>query len=508
MLAPIARISKLSAVLALALVATAAPGAARETPLRSAVAPGTVYRLVEGSYLVDDCLVCGRPTIQVPIRGSFQLVPSGQDPLYATFTVRAFRFGSESATQPYAGFGRGRYRRGGEVALREEMSLLLRINDRTGIRLSSGLVPPQARLPWIEMDLAETSPPDPLHVYRLHLVAVEWAELWFSTEWGFTPSDSLIGRVSDGDLLSAARGVVRRNGELTSALGIMPPAPDLGLDAVAVPFLPPATSPATAVPEIWFSLEEDAWSEPLGALHHGDLLSEDGRVARSFLELLQPFVPMPPIPDLGLDAATLGPDGSVIFSIEEGFFSERLGIAIAPSDLLDEGGSVFRRGRDLLANFRVRSPISGDLGTDAAHVFPGGEVWFSTDADFVDERYGPIGHGDLLSDTGRVVARNRELLASFGPIEDLADFGLDALHVVARPSPFDQCGSIVEGAECPLFAASRGGLYVLSTTDGFEVGDRIRVTGELRRGCATTCMQGNGCIEVRAIAPCPRTRRR
>ncbi|MDH4241043.1 MAG: hypothetical protein OEW48_15910, partial [Phycisphaerae bacterium] len=37
------------------------------------------YRLVEGSTLVDDCTICGRPTIQIPIRGSFWLIPTGQD---------------------------------------------------------------------------------------------------------------------------------------------------------------------------------------------------------------------------------------------------------------------------------------------------------------------------------------------------------------------------------------------------------------------------------------------
>src|SRR5205085_912121 len=32
------------------------------------------YRLIEGSYFVDDCLICDHPLIMEPLRGSFELV--------------------------------------------------------------------------------------------------------------------------------------------------------------------------------------------------------------------------------------------------------------------------------------------------------------------------------------------------------------------------------------------------------------------------------------------------
>jgi hypothetical protein len=101
------------------------------------------------------------------------------------------------------------------------------------------------------------------------------------------------------------------------------------------------------------------------------------------------------------------------------------------------------------------------------------------------------------------VARNRELLGPFRPVEDLADFGLDALHVVSPPVIRGLCGTIVRGVECPLFAADNGKAFILSTTGGFKPGDRVQVTGELRRACASFCMQGDGCIEVETIVPCP-----
>jgi hypothetical protein len=497
------RILRCLAALAAVLAATGAAGAFRGDTKWVVAAPSVSYRLVEGSYLVDDCRACARPAIKAEIRGAFQLVPTGRDPLFATYGVRALRFASDSSGAAYSGSGSGRYRQGGEVAIVEEMSLTLRINGRSGIALASGLVTPLARPPWIEIDLVETSPAGQSQFYRVHVVAVPWPEVWFSASQPFTSSVATIGRVGDGDLLSVTGALVRRNGELTSGLGIMPPAPDLGLDAAGVPASATATSCRSPLPELWFSVEEDAWSETLGQLHHGDLLSDAGRVVRPFGELIQPFCPMPPIGDLGLDAVAIAPDGSLIFSIEEGFFSECLGVPISPSDLLDEDGSVFRRGRDLLGNFRISSPIVGDLGIDAAHIFPDGEVWFSTGADFIDERYGPVGNGDLLSDTGRIVARNRDLLAPFGPVEDLADFGLDALHVVSRPADFDECGSLVQGVECPLLATDTGKRYVLSTSGRFKVGARVRVKGEVRRRCVSICMQGDGCIEVRAIDACP-----
>ena len=35
----------------------------------------TAYTLVAGSYLVDDCQICGRPTILLPMRGTFRSPP-------------------------------------------------------------------------------------------------------------------------------------------------------------------------------------------------------------------------------------------------------------------------------------------------------------------------------------------------------------------------------------------------------------------------------------------------
>jgi hypothetical protein len=54
---------------------------------------------------------------------------------------------------------------------------------------------------------------------------------------------------------------------------------------------------------------------------------------------------------------------------------------------------------------------------------------FSLNQGFEDAKLGPISDGDLLSDTGRIVARNKDLMARFHPMPPLQDMGLDAVFI-------------------------------------------------------------------------------
>jgi hypothetical protein len=457
------------------------------------------FKVVEGSYLVDDCR-CGRPAVMIPVQGSFTLTPSTVDPLFEHLLVGNLRLSGNAAGTALLVAGSGTYRRGGEVAIVEEMTLAVAIGERTAITLTSGLVVPQAAAPWLEIDLVEP-PADRVQFYALHVVATPWPEVWFSTSAPFTPMESPGEPVSPGDLVSNRGRIVRRNAELVGRLGVMPVVPDLGLDAVATVGRPAATG--SAVPEVWFSIPEGVFSETLGPLGAGDVLSDRGFVVRRHEDLVKRFCPMPPVPDHGLDALAARDDGTVLFSTDASFFSECLGRTISHGDLLAEDGTVLRRGADLLANFRVRTSISAELGLDAAHVWPHGETWFSVSTPFSDERFGRIGDGDLLSDTGRVVARNVELVSAFAPLEFSAGFGLDALHVPPQTERVSTCGVLVQGVECVLFRADGGALYVLQTIGGFRPGDRVRVDGEVRTDCASFCMQGDGCLDNPTIEACP-----
>ena len=48
-----------------------------------------------------------------------------------------------------------------------------------------------------------------------------------------------------------------------------------------------------------------------------------------------------------------------------------------------------------------------------------------------------------------------------------------------------------------------GGLFLLENTNGFQVGDRVFVTGQLDPDCFTICLEGDGCVFSNTIEPCP-----
>ncbi|UCG32105.1 MAG: hypothetical protein JSU68_10610 [Phycisphaerales bacterium] len=253
-------------------------------------------------------------------------------------------------------------------------------------------------------------------------------EIQFSTEVWFTPGvpPYAFNRISDGAWLSEAGWQVQTNDQLLRNFGIMPVVPDAGLDAMCQWGIGPR----------FFSIETDVWSEPLAMqLGHGDLLAQAGYIERINLEMVTAFLPQPPIPDLGLDAVHRLPNGTHAFSTEDPFFSEALGLWISDGDLLLENGTVLMTIEQLMDSFNpILEPI--DLGLDAVF-FPDlrpspslpGEIWFSTEQGFMDANLGWIEDGDLLSTSGYVVRRNLELMMEFAPLEDLANFGLDGLHV-------------------------------------------------------------------------------
>ncbi|MFO0837736.1 MAG: hypothetical protein U1D55_04360 [Phycisphaerae bacterium] len=57
----------------------------------------------------------------------------------------------------------------------------------------------------------------------------------------------------------------------------------------------------------------------------------------------------------------------------------------------------------------------------------------------------------------------------------------------------DECGILVQGAECALFQGA-GGRYYIPDTGRFRVGDAVRVVGTLDPACVTICQEGDGCV--------------
>src|SRR5437899_7028419 len=93
-------------------------------------APTIAYTLLDGSYFIDDCLICGRPTILQPLRGTFELVLEQNTPPYIRYAVRNVDF---TASPGYSGevhlTGTGTYVRFEEFAILRDMGLALQIKD-------------------------------------------------------------------------------------------------------------------------------------------------------------------------------------------------------------------------------------------------------------------------------------------------------------------------------------------------------------------------------------------
>jgi hypothetical protein len=183
--------------------------------------------------------------------------------------------------------------------------------------------------------------------------------------------------------------------------------------------------------EVFFSLSGDATSTSLGELHHGDLLSDRGRLLKTNRELLAEFQLPAGTGDVGLDAVQVMDDGEILFSITTPVVSTKLGATLLRGDLLSDRRQRVKTGKELLANFQP-GDRSKDYGLDAFYIWPGGEIWFSTEVGFQDAALGPIRAGDLLSTHGRILINNLDLVSAFQPLEELADFGLDALFIVTE----------------------------------------------------------------------------
>lgn len=382
----------------------------------SGPAQSTRYRVLENSYLVRWEDGVGAIT---PLKGTFDLVTT---PAADQFLVKHFRGfdldGSEQVT------GEGSYALNyGE----DRMVLDVIINDAPH-HLDSGWEPFGLGFPpMLDVDPGEISGASVY--YTLHVVGVPALGIWFSTDMPFhSATGPTVQFVSDGDVLTHFGRVLWTNAELTRNLSIMPPVPDIGCDAFA-----PVELDGVQWWEAWFSAEVGEFSELLGPLKEGDFLSEGGFIVARNEDLVQNFLPLPPpLPDLGLDAITWGwPCQNWYFSTEVDFWAGSMNDWVRQGDMLCAAhGQVYMRNAQLMANFHPAGPPLPDYGLDALYLWPTGQIWFSVEETFWDLNHGWVSDGDLLSTEGWVIYRNLELVRRFEPIEDVANFGLDALHVV------------------------------------------------------------------------------
>jgi hypothetical protein len=373
------------------------------------------YQLLEGSALLDDCPVCDRIPISYPMTGSFDLVLRDSNPIFTYYDIRNLEFSAGLMDERLTVKGSGSYEIGGHLVLRQEMSLEATLAGQSH-RFTNQSSQVERVWPILEISLVQTQESS-TQVFHLHIVAAPLHDIWFSTRHGFT-SGASTNHGTAGDVLSSAGRIVKPRSGILSDLGIVSRS-DLGLDAV---HLMPGG-------EHFISLDSDAFSAEFGTLQEGDLLSDKSGVVLRNQDLTAAFAIQPLAPDAGLDALSIEADGEILFSIRMDIFSEALGAMLRHGDVLSNRGRVVKSNQQLLAPLQ---PVDEkrDYGLDALYVWPHGEIWFSTSEDLESKTLGAIGHGDLLSDQGFVVARNLSLLAAFAPLEELASFGLESVFVI------------------------------------------------------------------------------
>jgi hypothetical protein len=101
----------------------------------------TSYVLLEGSSFLDQCLICGRPDIYLPLRGTFELVLVQPTAPYTKYAIQNINFTAGAGTSMERHLtGDGTYVRFEEFAVLQDMNLAVQIKD------SYTIAPPTLRM--------------------------------------------------------------------------------------------------------------------------------------------------------------------------------------------------------------------------------------------------------------------------------------------------------------------------------------------------------------------------
>jgi hypothetical protein len=360
------------------------------------------YQLLEGSFLTDDCLVCDRPSLNIPMRGSFMLHRIEVTPIATRYVIENITF---QAGTNYSFTGSGTYETSGDFVLRQSMTLTGELKTASGTNQvaftnETGVI--MRRWPMLYLTLKQTNG-TPASTITLTIAAAPLREIWFSTAVNYlrtvVVNDTQIPVVvSAGDLFAADRVVVSR-------YQFPPHSEFINLDAVDI----------LAGGEIAFSINGsgDFAIASSGAITHW----------QNFMPLIAPGLTSDP----GLDALHLEGSNKIYFSTKQDLNGGAIGHGdILLADANARTGGVFRKNADLLALFHPS--VVQDYGLDALYIWPNGEIWFSTATGFTDNELGAISDGDLLSDAGYIVYRNADIVGFDDPA---ANVGLDALFIVS-----------------------------------------------------------------------------
>jgi hypothetical protein len=134
-----------------------------------------LYTLVSGSQLTDDCPICDRIPIVVPLTGTFGLRISFQNPISTLYELTNISFSAGTTSGPqYQVLGSGVYQTVGEVALSQQLFLNVAIsNGISSVNALCASTNGPVTQPWpkIEIQVDQTNG-TPAKVYHLALIAV------------------------------------------------------------------------------------------------------------------------------------------------------------------------------------------------------------------------------------------------------------------------------------------------------------------------------------------------
>ena len=157
----------------------------------------------------------------------------------------------------------------------------------------------------------------------------------------------------------------------------------------------------------------------------------------------------------------------------------------------DRGGWAAMRADEPPTQTAVRSLVEG-----CGYLVQGAEcVLFQADSggSYVLDNYGIFDVGDYVQVHGVYDPTCITFcMQGDGCIQDNTIEDCPLPHIAAY-------GWLVQGVQCVLFQAKRGGLYILENYGSFHVGDCVRVGGSYDPMCITSCMQGDGCIQDNTI---------
>jgi hypothetical protein len=134
----------------------------------------SAYALLAGSELTDDCPICDRVSLPLPLQGTFDLLPLDSNPLFTRYQLTNISFQTTGTVgRNYQVKGVGIYQVGGEVALVQNLLLSVQIDDgSTNSMCLFTNAQAQVKSPWPEIQTeADQSNGTSVRLYRLKLVA-------------------------------------------------------------------------------------------------------------------------------------------------------------------------------------------------------------------------------------------------------------------------------------------------------------------------------------------------